>query len=143
MASTLTVANSSIVMTAEALYPNGVIIRGYAADNLFETAAVENAEVVMGIDGRMASGWVPNPVPFTMTLQADSESLEVFEQIYEFEQSNRNKLEIGVTVGLPSAGKRFSFVNGVIRTYKPPSAQRILQPAVIEFTFERQLFSRT
>lgn len=143
MAATLTVANSSIVVSAEALYPNGVLIKGYAADNVFETGTVTNVETSMGIDGRFAAGWVPNPVEMTLTLQADSESLEVFEQIYEFEQSNRTKLDIGMTVALPSTGKRYGLQNGYMMSYKAPSGARILQPAVIQLTFGRQTFSRT
>lgn len=143
MSATLTVANSSIAITVEALYPTSTLLAGYAADNVFEAAAVENGEFSMGIDGKLSAGYVYNEIPFTLTLQADSESLPIFENIWQYESSNRDKLTIGMTVALPSAGKRYTMKKGFMRSYKAPAGQRILQPAVVEFVFSRQEFSRT
>lgn len=143
MTATLTVANSSIVLTVEGLYPNGVALSGYAADNVFEAGAVENGEFAMGIDGKLSAGFVYNEIPFTLTLQADSESLDVFEQIWQRESSTRDKLSLGLTVSLPSTGKRYTLRNGFMRSYKAPAGQRILQPGVAELTFARQEYSKT
>lgn len=142
MAATLTTANSSIALTAERLYPQPVLLRGYAADNLFETAPVENGEFMMGIDGNMSMGYVHNLVPWTLTLNPDSLSLEVFENIYQYEQTNRDKLFVNLNVTLPSLGKRYSMTKGGVFSYRAPSAQRVLQPAVIELRFERMSFVR-
>lgn len=137
MSATLTVANSSIVMTVEGLFPAGVTLAGYAADNVFEIGAVENGETQMGIDGKLSAGFVFNPIPFTLTLSADSESLDVFEQIWAREIATRNKLSVGLTVALPALGKRYSGRNGFLTSYQSPSGQRILQPAVAVLTFGR------
>lgn len=143
MAATLTVANSSIAVTIEALYPASVLLRGYAADNVFEAGTVENGEFSMGIDGTLSAGFVYNPIDFTLTLQADSESLEIFKQVYQYEVANRTKLRVGLTVALPANGTRYVMKDGYMRTFKAPAGQRILQPAVVEFTFARQEFSNT
>lgn len=143
MAATLTVANSSIAITVEALYPSSTILKGYAADNVFEAGTIENGEFSMGIDGKLSAGYVFNPIDFTLTLQADSDSLRIFEEIWQFEATNRTKLDIGMTVTLPSVGKRYGLVNGKVRSYKAPSGQRTLQPGVVVFLFERQTFTRT
>lgn len=137
MAATLTVANSSIAVTIESLYPSGVLLQGYAADNVFEAAEVQNAEVSMGIDGNMSSGFVYNPIPLTITLQADSPSLVIFEQAWSREVSTRNKLAVGLTITLPANGKRYTYKNGIIFSYKAPAGQRILQPGVVQFQFGR------
>jgi len=142
MAASLTVANSSIVMTVEGLYPNGVTLAGYAADNVFEFGAVESKELSMGIDGKYSAGFVYNPIPFTLTLQADSESLDVFEQIWQRETSNRDALAVGLTVALPSTGKRYTLRNGYLQSYQAPNGQRILQPGVAVFSFARMEFSK-
>lgn len=143
MAATLTVANSSIAITVEALYPASTLLKGYAADNVFEAAAVENGEFSMGIDGKLSAGFVYNPIGFTLTLQADSESIQIFEQIWQYETTNRTKLEVGLTVALPSTGKRYVMKGGFVQSYKAPAGQRILQPGVVTFNFARQEFSRT
>lgn len=137
MTATLTTANSSIVMTVEGLYPSGVALQGYAADNVFEPGEVENAEASMGVDGKLSKGFVFNPVPLTITLQADSGSLRVFEQIWNREVSTRDKLDVGLTISLPSNGKRYTFKDGFVRSYKAPAGQRILQPGVVQFMFAR------
>ena len=137
MASTLTVANSAIAVTIESLYPGGVLLEGYAADNVFEPGEVQNAEVSMGIDGKLSSGFVYNQVPFTLTLQADSPSLTVFESAWNRENSIRSKLDIGMTITLPANGRRYVYKNGVFMSYKAPAGQRILQPAVVQLVFGR------
>lgn len=142
MAATLTVANSSIVMTIEGLFPSGVTLSGYAADNVFEFGAVESKELSMGIDGKYSAGFVHNPIPFTLTLQADSESLDVFEQIWARETANRDALGVGLTVALPATGKRYVLRNGYLQSYQAPSGQRTLQPGVAVFSFGRLEFSK-
>lgn len=142
MAATLTVANSAITMTIEAVAPQPVRLTGYAADNVFETDAVENVEFVMGVDGKMSRGYVHNPVRFTLTLQADSDGLDRFEDAYQYSQANRESPEVNITVTLPSTGKRYKLINGGIQSYKAPSAQRILQAGVVTFMFERMEISR-
>lgn len=137
MGATLTTANSSIAMTVEALYPSGVLLQGYAADNIFEVGEFENAEASMGIDGKLSKGFVFNPIPLTLTLQADSPSLVVFEQIGKREVTTRNKLDIGLTITLPANGRRYTLKDGFMRSYKAPAGQRILQPGVINLLFAR------
>jgi hypothetical protein len=142
MAANLTVANSSLVLSVEGLYPKGLTLQGYAADNVFEVGAVENKEIVMGIDGNLSAGFVYNPQPITLTLQADSPSLEVFEQIWQRESSNREALRVGLTIALPSVNKRFVGRNGFLTSYQAPSGQRLLQPGVAVFNFARLEFSK-
>ena len=135
MAGTLTVANSTLAMTTEALYTSAQRVQGYAADDAFDFAEVENGEYSMGIDGRLSAGFVYNEIPFTMTLQADSPSLGLFENIWQYEYSNRTKLTQNVTVTLPAVSKRYELKNGYMRSYKAPSGKKILQPAVVVFVF--------
>lgn len=142
MAGTLTVANSSLIITVEGLYPSGVRLEGYAADNVFETAAVENAEIVMGVDGKLSAGYVFNPIQFTVNLQADSPSLDVFESIWQREASTRDKLRVGFSAALPSTNKRYVLRDGFFQSYQAPQAQRTLQPASAVFMFSRIEFTK-
>lgn len=137
MAGTLTTANSVLAMTTEALFPAAQVLSGYAADNIFEADAVENGEYSMGIDGKLSAGFVFNEIPFTLTLQADSASLQLFEQVWQYEVSNRTKLTQNLTVTLPSLRRRYDLKNGFMRSYKAPAGQKILQPGVVAFVFAR------
>lgn len=137
MAGTLTTANSAILVTTEALFPQAQRIQGYAADDAFDFENVENGEYSMGIDGNLSAGFVFNEIPFTLTLQADSPSLTLFEQTYQYEVSNRTKLTQNITVTLPAVSKRYELKNGFMRRFKAPSGKKILQPGVVEFVFAR------
>jgi len=137
MAGTLTVANSTLTLTVEALFPQAQRIQGYSADDAFDFENVENGEYSMGIDGNLSAGFVFNEIPFTWTLQADSPSLAMFEQIWNYEVSNRTKLRLDATLSLVSNGRRYDLVQGYLRQYKAPSGKKILQPAVVSGVFSR------
>lgn len=137
MAATLTVANSAIALTTEALFTSAQSLQGYAADDAFESDTVENGEFSMGIDGQLSAGFVFNAVGFTLTFQADSPSLDLFEQIYGYEQANRTKLRQDLSVSLPSKGRRYDYSQGYMVSYKAPAGKKILQPGVVVFTFKR------
>lgn len=137
MPATLTVANSSVALTTEALFPAAQRIQGYAADDAFDPDAVENGEYSMGIDGKLSAGFVFNQVTLTMTLQADSPSLTLFEQIYLYENSNRTKLQQDLTITLPANGRRYDYKQGYMTSYKAPAGKKTLQPGVVVFVFAR------
>lgn len=135
MAGTLTVANSSMNMTVEALYPQAQRIQGYSADDAFDPDAVENGEYSYGIDGKLSAGFVFNEVPLTITLNADSASLSIFENIWQYEFSNRTKLQVNKTITVPATSKRYEFKQGYMRSYKAPAGKKVLQPAVVVYVF--------
>jgi len=133
----LTVANSSLLLSVEALYPAAQLLQGYAADDAFDPDAVENGEYAMGIDGVLSAGFVFNAVPFSLTLQADSASLQLFENIYQYETANRTKLSANLTVTLPAIKRRYELNKGFMRSYKAPAGKKVLQPAAVQFVFAR------
>jgi hypothetical protein len=137
MPGTLTVANSAILATVEGLYPSGQRLQGYAADDAFDFTEVENGEYSMGIDGNLSAGFVFNEVPFTLTLQADSPSVLLFENIWNYEVANRTKLTHNWTLTLPDLLRRYDLKGGYMRSYKAPSGKKILQPAVVQLVFAR------
>lgn len=137
MAATLTNANSVVAMTTEALFPSAQRLQGYATDDAFESGAVENGEYLMGIDGKFSAGFVFNAVELTITIQADSPSLVLFEQIYLYEQENRTKLQQDITVTATALQRRYDYKQGYMTSYKAPAGKKILQPAVVVFQFAR------
>jgi len=141
MPGTLTVANSVLAMTTEALFPQAQRLQGYGADDAFDFESVQNGEYSLGIDGTLSAGFVFNEIPFNITLQADSASLTLFEQIYQYEQTNRTKLGQNLTITLPAVNKRYDLTTGFMRRYKAPSGKKILQPGVVEFVFARMTVS--
>ncbi|MEG3386750.1 hypothetical protein V5H41_22315, partial [Salmonella enterica] len=55
---TITAADAIITLTVNNLYPSGVQLQGFAADNVYGTDPLVLAETVRGIDGKLSAGFV-------------------------------------------------------------------------------------
>ena len=126
---TLTSANSVFTISQSSLFPAPVQLQGYAADKAWSTEALELAETLMGVDGILSAGYVPNPVKQTVTLQADSDSKEIFDTIIMFSKARRETFFLNGEIILPSTGEVHTLTRGVLTTAKQiPDGQKILQP---------------
>jgi hypothetical protein len=135
---TITSANSVLTLVAAGLFPAPQRIQGFSTDRAFTTEAVAQAEVSMGVDGRLTAGFTPNPVVQTITLQADSPSKKIFLAILQAQKTAREIYYLNVTVSLPSTGESFAMTRGVLSTAKNiPDAQKVLQPMDFVITWER------
>lgn len=125
---TITSANSTFTITAASLFPTPVQLQGYASDKAFATEALELAEVQMGVDGRMTSGYVPNVVKQTISLQADSPSRSIFTTIIQTTKTLGEVFYLSGVISLPSTGEKFNLIRGILTTAKQiPDAQKVLQ----------------
>jgi hypothetical protein len=119
------------------LFPAPVQLQGYASDKAFTTEAINLAEIQMGVDGRMTAGYVFNPVPQTITLQADSPSKNIFTILVQSMKTAREIFYINGSISLPSTGEVFSLTRGILTNAKQiPDAQKVLQPVDYIITWE-------
>lgn len=131
----ITSADSVFTLAVAGLYPTPVILGGYASDRAFETDAVDVAETVMGVDGNMSAGWIPNTTTQTVTLMPDSTSSDIFENWDRVETSRRTKLFASGEIQVPGTGRRYTLTRGVLkRVTRVPSAAKTMQPRA--FTIE-------
>ena len=137
MAKSLTAANAIITLGATGLFPVAQQIQGFAADDVFDAEALDSAEAVMGVDGRLSGGWIPNPVKIGFSVQADSDSVDFFETLYQSQQQARDLYYLFGSVYLKATEKKYTLVKGIMTNYKPlPDAKKILQPRKFMITFE-------
>lgn len=138
--STITSANSSLVLTARlaGLFPAGPFaVQGYASDDAFATDAVVSAEARMGVDGRMSAGYIPRMTPQTITLQADSPSIQAFETLIGAQDAIREVIFLDGVLTLPSTEHSYALVKGVLTRLTPiPPAKKVLEPVTYEITWE-------
>ena len=135
--STLTTANSILLLTVAGLYPVPVPISGYAVDDAFDTEEVQSAETVMGVDGNLSAGFTPYAVPLHVNLQADSLSNVIFDAWIGAEQIAKDKYIAGATILIQGTGALYTFKRGFLTRFPPmPGAKKILQPR--RFTIEFQ-----
>lgn len=134
---TLTVANSLYMLVIADLFPVPQQLRGYAADDVFTTEAVDSVEVQMGVDGQLSGGWMPTPKKQTIVLQADSPSVGMFDAWQQSQEAVQDAFIANAFITLTSIGRIFTCTKGFMTSYTPmPDAKKILQPRRFVITWE-------
>lgn len=112
-------------------------LQGFSADDIFDTEAIEPAEIQYGLDGRISAGFVPTPVKQTVTFMADSPSVDLFDTWYTQQRAERSIFMATGIITLPSRGKVYTLINGVLTSYVPiAAAKKTLQPVAYGITWE-------
>ncbi len=134
---TLTSANSVLMLGVGLVFPVPQKIEGYATDETFAFEAVQLAQAVMGVDGRMSAGYTPQPVVQTISIQADSPSKFIFEAWIAAMKTAREVFYSNGTLAIPSLERKYTLQRGVL-TQAPmvPTARSILQPMTFQITWE-------
>ena len=133
---TITSANSQLTLNIDGLY-GPANIQGYAVDDAFESESVQQSEVLMGVDGHLSGGKVWIPYKMTIHLQADSPSVEVFDNWRSNQDGVADVFLANGTIILPSTGMTYTLKNGYLTSATPfPAVKKTLQPVVYEITWE-------
>jgi hypothetical protein len=140
MANNLTSANSIIMLTVAGLYDSPQQLQEFAAEDIFDTAMVSNAEVVMGADGVMSYGYVFTTRVQTFHIQANSPSATIFDDWINAEEQARDKFTAGAVITLPGLGATWTLTNGVLSSFSMmPDAKKILQPRSFVITWNKMV----
>lgn len=138
MARTITSANSVFTITLPTLFPAPQNLAGYATDDAFDTNEIDDAEVVMGVDGKMSAGFTPFITPMVVHLQADSPSISLFEAWLAAQKASQEMIYAGAIISLPSVLRKYVCINGVLRTVSQiPSARKVLQARAFTLNWEQ------
>jgi hypothetical protein len=134
---TITAANSVFQLTINGLYNSpGVTLQGYGVDAAFMTELADNAEVQLGVDGLMSAGWIPRLYEMTITLQANSPSILVFELWGQTQDAAREVSNANAFIQIPGIGRNYTFSNGVLKSFSPiPEVAKVLRPRVFKLTW--------
>lgn len=137
MPRSLTSSNSVFILTVPGVFPAPVRIEGYAADDQFSVDTVDASETSMGVDGKMSAGFVPFITPMNITLQADSESADLFELWLNAQQAIREILFAQAVITIPGIGKTFACRKGALKQIKLfPDGKKTLQPVSYQIHWE-------
>jgi hypothetical protein len=133
---TITSANSVYTLSIDGLYPVPQQLQGYAADGSFATETVDIAETRMGVDGLMSAGWLPRMTPQTITLQADSISIDLFENWSSAQDVVREIYWASGLISMPSIGKKYTMTRGVLTKYQAVADnKKVLDPRTFTITW--------
>ena len=134
---TITSANSVFTISVAGLFNTPQQLKGYSTEKAWSTDQLELAEVQMGVDGRMTSGFTPMPVSQTISLQADSPSKALFLAIASAMQSARDIYWISGVISLPGTGEVYNCVKGVLKNIKQiVDAGKVLQAGEYQIVWE-------
>lgn len=135
---TITAANSALSIAVNDLYPLPQSIEGYAADDAFTADAVDQAEIVMGVDGKLSAGFIFNPVRMTITVMPTSPSWAIFENWANAQRTAREVYTANATITLPGPRRKYTLTNGVLTSTKAfADVRKTIQPVPFVITWEK------
>ena len=139
---TLTAANAVLTLGVINLFPTPRVIKGFSADDVTDVESLTNGETMMGVDGRLSAGFVFNPVPQSITLQADSQSNDFFDQWQQAERQAREKYEAFGSIFLLATSTRYTLTRGFLTQVSiMPAIRKTLQPRKFMLTWEKVIVS--
>ncbi|HEX7687349.1 MAG TPA: hypothetical protein VF453_06570 [Burkholderiaceae bacterium] len=134
---TLTAANSIITISIADLVPSPVQLQGFAADAIYDTEAIEQAQTSMGVDGKLSAGLVLMETPWNVHLQADSDSNQLFDTWIAQQKQQREVYFANGSIVLPSLKTAITLTKGVLtRAPMMPNAAKTMQPRAYTIVWE-------
>jgi hypothetical protein len=134
----ITAADAVITLLCLPVFTTGQRIQGFASDDIFDVPRQHIAEVEMGVDGYLATGYVFVVQPWNFTLQASSPSNAVFDAVKAAQDAALATYLWQGTVTGPSLGQSWDLVNGSLTDYAPaPSAARTFRPRKYDMMWQR------
>lgn len=134
---TITSANAVLMLGVTGLYDTPRQIQGFSADNITDMGDLTQSETSRGLDGRLSGGFVFGDIVQNITLQADSESNDFFEQWSAAEKQRRELYVAFGSILLRAVDRRYTMKRGFLRSLPPiPSVGRTLQARRYSITWE-------
>lgn len=116
---TLTVANAVVTMTVAGVFSSPQTLQQFSADDIFSTDVIEPVETAMGVDGFLAAGFVYVPIKWSVSLQANSPSNDIFDQWYAAQTAAKEVFPATVSIRLIGLGSTWDLTNGYLSSYPP------------------------
>ena len=133
----ITSANSNFTISAAGLIPAPTKLDGYATDDAWDTEDIELAEVVIGVDGKKSAGYVNALVTMTLHFQADSDSIELFDEIIRQTKLQQETFRLDGQLIVPATSKVYECVNGTLTRGKVlPDGKKTLQARTFTIVWE-------
>lgn len=140
MIRTITAANSVFMLTVGTLFPTAQQLGGFMADDVFDTDDIDISETVMGVDGNLSVGYIPNPVEQTIHIMPDSPTSDLFDAWYAAQLAAREVIICSATIWLPGPQKKYACVKGVLKRTKPiPGVKKVVQGVGYRLTWQSVL----
>lgn len=137
----ITSANAKLTLTVRSsagIVVGPFTVEGYAVDAALGVEPVDSAEAMMGVDGKMAVGYLPRITKQQISLMANSPSIPLFDAWDSAQKVLGDILVADGFVAAPSLRKAWALVKGALTRLTPmPTARRSFsEPVVYELSWE-------
>ena len=138
MARRLDNSNSSVSLQVNNLYPIPQDIQGFSTEDMFSAAEVKPVEVMIGVDGKKSTGFLPMLKEVTLMMQADSQSNDIFVNWFQVMDATRSSdFDAELIIRVQGTRKSYACTNGSLTSYSPtPKGGKVLGPRSYTITFE-------
>lgn len=130
---TITAANSIILFRCAGVYDDWVKLGGYQADTAASFGDVTLGETRIGVDGKQSGGFVPHETPFTINFEANSESLQIMENVYNDFVNNMEQRLCEFQITYPSVKRRQSLSGFMVTKSGGTGISRLLDGSAYTF----------
>ena len=130
---TITSANSVILFRCKGIYDNWIRLSGYQVDTAASFGDVTVGETRMGVDGKQSGGFVPHETPFTLNLEANSESLNIMETVYNDFINNMETRVCEFQITYPSVKRRQNLSGFLVTKSGGTGISRLLDGSTYTF----------
>lgn len=133
----ITAADAVYMLAVTGLFPVPQRLQQFGVDEIFATDPIDNAEIAMGVDGFLSAGFVNVPIKQSITLAANSPSVQLFDDWNGFQWAYKTNYRAQAVIVLNALGKKWVMKNGILSTYPPlPDAGRTLKARRFSITWE-------
>lgn len=134
----ITSANAIAIMIVSKIYPQGLYLQRFSTDQSISSDDVQLTETRMGVDGRMAAGYIPAIKPVSIAFEANSPSISSINFVAKMMETLRAPLDHKLIITVPSVGRIYTYTGGVLKNWKTfPDMKKILDPITGKWDFER------
>jgi hypothetical protein len=138
----ITAADVQAVLKVEDLFPAGIELDRYAADQAIAAETAQIAETRMGVDGHMVAGYTPAIYVVKLNFEANSPAAESLAQVLDASAANRRIYMCELVVTIPSIRTVLTWKNGVLQSGTlAPAVKKVLDPT--EWTLHFEAFERS
>lgn len=135
---TITAANLVLMITVDTIFPSPQRVEGFGPDDMTNFDSVDEAEVSLGVDGRLSGGWIPAIFKQNIIVQADSLSNDFFENWSAYNRNQRTSYIATGNLLLPATNAKYAMRRGFLTGWAPvPAAKKTLQTRTAIITWER------
>lgn len=112
---TITSANSVVLFRCKGIYDSWVQLEGAQSDAFVTFSDVTMGQTRVGVDGKQSAGFIPHETPTTVSLEANSKSISIMENVYSDFINNMETRLCEFQVSYPSV-KRVQNLSGFMVT---------------------------